>query len=258
MGLRAVCGIVLVAIVATTPYVLGQEELEPREVHSCMATSVVDNDMLHFEFIKEDGRTFVYLNVKSPEAFLHAVGGEECWTPNARIPWHIHDRVDFGEFALGAESCGAVQTGGHWDPTLACGPSTGNSLCTSLGIPPSSVLGTSGIYQCNPSIYGPSAYACEVGDLSGKYGELLLTTFGNGYLPIALLVEDLHDTAPTCELAGKSIVLHCGGSTVRALCAQLDVRLREEGAIEETLLAHKDEINAYVNYMRNLELQQQQ
>merc|ERR1719221_767047 len=45
------------------------------------------------------------------------------------LQWHIHDfwkHDDSTTAAVGPEACGPALTGGHWDPTLACGAASGN------------------------------------------------------------------------------------------------------------------------------------
>merc|ERR1719473_2601705 len=110
-----------------------------------------------------------------------ATGAHEykyCWQHGGPLGYHIHtDWTDaYHDFGFGAEECGGGATGGHFDPTAACGPLTGNPACTA----PTKLR-----YQCVPKLQyplqsrshsdsGTSASRprpeCEVGDLSGKHG----------------------------------------------------------------------------------------
>eukprot|EP01084_Bolivina_argentea_P053960 98977_1 len=108
-------------------------------------------------------------------------------TPNCTeegLSFHIHDKWTYGDSAqsigqgsadrIGKE-CHSNFTGKHFDPWMACGPSSANPECIHNGgcIPPSSIYEESSNYQqeysCDPSNFDLIAYACEVGDLSGKY-----------------------------------------------------------------------------------------
>lgn len=83
------------------------------------------------------------------------------------VDWHIHVKSDFPDtIGVGPDVCGPTFTGGHLDPGLACGPSSGNPLCKSLSISPSSALTNKSLrqYTCNPEIYTyKSSFACEAG-----------------------------------------------------------------------------------------------
>ena len=76
------------------------------------------------------------------------------------------------------EGCGALWTGGHWDPTAACSGGSLNRACLHCR--------TKGVgYKCSPETFESrpdgkgsyayrwlNEYACELGDLSGMKGEL--------------------------------------------------------------------------------------
>lgn len=79
------------------------------------------------------------------------------------LKYHLHTAWSGYGALTSSSSCAAAS--GHYDPDLACGPSSTewNSLCN--------IAGRKNAYTCNPSIYGSGQYhACEVGDLSGKLG----------------------------------------------------------------------------------------
>jgi hypothetical protein len=142
-----------------------------------------------------------------------------CYSGGASTPltWHIHDLwTDGGSTSgLGSTSCGASATGGHYDPTWACGPASSgrSSACDDAGKYCSQ---SAAAYNCNSSVAaGTNRFACEVGDMSGRYGGLPLTS-GKGVF--SLNRED-NLLPPFAVLAGKSIVFHCNGQ--RAMCAKL-------------------------------------
>jgi len=99
------------------------------------------------------------------------------WEDKSEKPtfmYHIHEKFpDDKRYATGAE-CGSDSTGGHWDPTAACGPASGNpacAKCTKRKQP----------YQCSPETFDPknsnqynpaNPQACELGDLSNMFGDL--------------------------------------------------------------------------------------
>jgi len=79
------------------------------------------------------------------------------------LQFHIHTNQ--------TTMCGS--TGNHYDPFLACGPKSEfyNTLCPLLGRTASSTPPYS--YKCNTTNYAAGLTDfCEVGDLSGKYGDM--------------------------------------------------------------------------------------
>lgn len=89
-------------------------------------------------------------------------------------------------------------TGGHYDPTLACGPASGNPHCKDAGC--------SFSYSCN---FAADPYSCEVGDLSGKYGTLPVS---NQKVSWSSPVSQWNFLDSLGALNGKSIVFHCQGA----------------------------------------------
>merc|ERR1711974_451114 len=103
---------------------------------------------------------------KLPEAPTFAYRVNEQWL-------HLLER-----HAQGERACGEFWTGGHWDPTAVCSAASRNKACTEC-----ETLGKD--YGCSPETFnsgrdhaGSYAYrwfnehACELGDLSGMWGEL--------------------------------------------------------------------------------------
>ena len=55
---------------------------------------------------------------------------EECF--EGGLQYHIHTMYEnLDESSAIGSDCDAPNLGGHYDPFLACGPATGNSLCVS-------------------------------------------------------------------------------------------------------------------------------
>lgn len=99
------------------------------------------------------------------------------------LGWHIHGDWTYGADVvdrMGAD-CARTFTGNHYDPWFACGPASDNADCVNNGgcIPPSTIYdeidaNPDGDYICSPANYSQVAYTCEVGDWSGKYGNMIL------------------------------------------------------------------------------------
>jgi hypothetical protein len=136
------------------------------------------------------------------------------------LKYHIHDAWDNieGDSATGGTTCGRANTQNHYDPGLACGGASNAVQCQSNGgcVSGSSAIGDTG-YNCNSDTYSENNFACEVGDLSGKFGTAAVRT-GN------FIHDNLHEPYSPSNyfdaLNGKSIVFHCG-SGQRAFCAKL-------------------------------------
>jgi len=131
-------------------------------------------------------------------------GGASCYENGFK--WHIHDLWEHTQnAAVGSDLCGSTYTAGHYDPTAACGSASGNAECGTCD------LGDGSEYDCD---FLNDPYSCEVGDLGGKFGKIMVgedATYTSEFLP------GLH------VMYGKSIVLHCGDSGDRAICAKLDM-----------------------------------
>ena len=125
-----------------------------------------------------------------------------------------------------AAGCGGGVTGGHYDPTFACGGSSqnnNNGICAILRATDQDPVGNGkvkGDYACT----GTNQWACEIGDQSGKMGKLDATKRrrkgrinGGG--------KD-YWMEPIANLEGKSMVLHCcdaeGKCGARLACANLE------------------------------------
>lgn len=126
-----------------------------------------------------------------------------------------------------------LNAGGHYDPYLACGPSSEEKagLCLQLNRTTTQDYA----YACNVENYSSGHYnLCEVGDISGKFGRM---TPAEGTL---VFKGDMIDPNPPMDahfgegdLLAKqwsSMVFHCPADNARLFCAQF---VREKCAIGE-------------------------
>jgi Cu/Zn superoxide dismutase len=147
---------------------------------------------------------------------------DDCSNFNGLFNWHVHDR------AIGDNQgdCGKAVTGGHFDPTFACGGASQNQIPLVEG----------GVSACDALVpyrqnYDYKAicsqadqFACERGDQSGKMGEIDGENTGRRYWNTQVFEDNwLGDVN---DIEGKSIVLHCcndddRGCAKRAACANL-------------------------------------
>lgn len=82
------------------------------------------------------------------------------------------------------ENCDKAHTGGNYDPSFACGPDSEyfDSECVLLDR--TATYGYN--YSCSPETYESSNYVvCELGDLSGKHGELYETETNSSVFEIS-------------------------------------------------------------------------
>ena len=81
--------------------------------------------------------------------------------------YHIHESWNHNDtYAhVGETDCGSDYTGNHWDPWLSSGTQVD---CGSTD------------YNCNSTLFENDEYSCEIGDLSGKYGNTVLNFAGEG------------------------------------------------------------------------------
>jgi hypothetical protein len=140
------------------------------------------------------------------------------------LSYHLH--VNWTA-SLGASSTSCGAAGGHYDPTLACGPSTAQtSNCQALG----RTVSQGYAYSCNPTSFttGGLQYNCEVGDFSGKFGNAL-TEQDDGRLQVEGSIE--YDPLPPVASgylsssgispAWASVVFHCPSNNARLFCGLL-------------------------------------
>jgi len=155
------------------------------------------------------------------------------------LPWHIHTywKNMAGQNSGNIDTCISANTGGHYDPNLACGPAseTAATLCSTLSR--TAPLGYT--YSCASAAFQGGHFGlCEVGDLSGKFGTIaypppnnVATRTGSSIYtdPTAAYAKDYlvanagHTPTPTpnglnITLPWSSIVWHASSSQ-RILCA---------------------------------------
>ena len=133
--------------------------------------------------------------------------------------YHLHTHWPIAKNSAATSfECG--KTGLHYDPYLACGYASPN--CTALG----RVNG----YTCTPSIFNSGQYAkCQVGDLSGKFGDVMATA-GPKFQQLTPLYDNLPPVAANHLSGGNSrtsmfssVVFHCPVGKFRLVCAKLQL-----------------------------------
>lgn len=224
------------------------EGLAPEALAVCAAQGIAETNLVHWEFKKVNGALFLRLKIKDVTEFKRQVGETCLGSKGSLVHWHLHNKADFAEpVGVGNEACAPAHTGGHIDPGLACGPSSGNVLCKSMKIPPSSSLKPKvSEYTCDPEVYTQkSTFACEAGDLAGKYGALVVPPIKKNQMTFTIFAEDPNDGLNPCELEGASIVFHCGETTKRALCMKLNVQTESQNVLYISLRKFNEELLEY-------------
>eukprot|EP00922_Rhytidocystis_sp_ex-Travisia-forbesii_P057286 GHVS01084880.1.p1 GENE.GHVS01084880.1~~GHVS01084880.1.p1 ORF type:complete len:284 (+),score=30.14 GHVS01084880.1:152-1003(+) len=203
-----------------------------------------------------DGKVHVWIELSGLSAIP-----EQCFKPDG-FQFHVHEFWNIPAGWAVGDACGAANTGGHYDPTMACGPMSGSQFCKKKGGSiQSSTLGgqtegwEQGAYRCNKDEYKMNPYVCEVGDWSSKVGFLKVSTHDDviPFIPgrdIGRSVgESRHfwvddeEAAPRtgpslrigstlftdeqmrwpCLLEGRSIVFHCSNGE-RVFCAKFELQ----------------------------------
>jgi len=158
-------------------------------------------------------------------------------TASQSLKYHIHafwaNNTATSTFGSNCGSCG-----GHYDPNLACGPSSQYQKAPTAKVC-SKIYRASSYgykYSCNATTFGyqnPSGGyydSCEIGDLSGKFGNVNVTNnvISKSYLadPLPPMVSDYMKAsgATNYTMPFASVVFHCndGSSPPTAvLCAKL-------------------------------------
>lgn len=104
-------------------------------------------------------------------------------------------------------------------------------------------------YTCDPNTYTQATYACELGDLSGKYFPLVVPPPDeNGDLELAVGIYDPHDVVPSCELEGKTLVVHCG--TERLFCFKLRLQHEPISSFYDTVESHTEATELYQTFLK--------
>ncbi|CAI5742863.1 unnamed protein product [Peronospora destructor] len=125
--------------------------------------------------------------------------------------WHLHTGWNLPKSSASFKECSKTMTGNHYDPDMACGPS-------SQHIAQSHCKNKSMTYACTPASYKANHKSCEVGDFSGKFGALVP---GSNHKVLARWTD--YHFLPSTEMNKHkfSIVLHavCGKEAPRVACA---------------------------------------
>ena len=141
------------------------------------------------------------------------------------LTYHIHSYwKNTTSGSSGLTGCSSAITGGHYDPYLACSSSSQSAAgnCTLLGR--TLALGYS--YSCK---YSSGHYeTCELGDLSGKFGNAMpastsnLVFSGSDYDVAAPIAANyFNGTSRLSPYPWNSIVFHCPADNTRLFCADL-------------------------------------
>jgi hypothetical protein len=140
------------------------------------------------------------------------------------LDWHLHSKWDLDDDS--STDCGNAGTGpqNHYDPNFACGPASqsAGAMCDSMGL-----ISSDGYeYACTQASYqGGNFGMCEVGDLSGKFGDIKPNGDGimsSGFLHDPLPPYIVDYAAPNdASHHWESVVFHCkSASGARILCAK--------------------------------------
>ncbi len=151
------------------------------------------------------------------------------------LKFHFHSLWKWGDAknaGVGAE-CNATFLAGHYDPNLACGPQStwAGSTCQTL----SRTAGAGYTYACTPPQFLARPGACELGDLSGKFGQAvvtqaapaspLVTVQGSGMYTFDELppyAADFYRGNGTALEGWSSMLFHCGdAAAARLFCARV-------------------------------------
>lgn len=97
------------------------------------------------------------------------------WVTASELAWHLHS----GKVGTGASNasqgpavaCGPGFTAGHYDPWLKCGPASTGAICTN----PSNGMPCCNKKPADDYCVNQNLGTCEVGDLSGQHGKLVVT-----------------------------------------------------------------------------------
>jgi hypothetical protein len=144
------------------------------------------------------------------------------------LSFHFHTYWKNSSVSSSSNSfCGGSFTGGHFDPNLACGPSSqdAGNKCVDLGRTSTSTPPY--IYSCNTTNYQKGRYAyCELGDIAGKFGRAFANTGTRIFEHLAPL-EDFqppyvanYKQGDALSYQWQSIVFHCGQTNDRLVCAE--------------------------------------
>ncbi|KAH7464921.1 hypothetical protein PRIC1_009762 [Phytophthora ramorum] len=168
---------------------------------------------IHFKYAGDDSSIatvsaaldFSRVNASAVRAFDRL-----CAEPVTEYKFHIHVRWSSALRSASFGQCSLRAAGNHYDPLFACSPDSehvDSPQCRSKVAK----------YACNPTNYAKDPRVCEEGDLSGKFGNLVL----NSEHKAAGTWVDTHFPLASENRPSWSIVLHavCGAHATRIACA---------------------------------------
>ncbi|KNC82910.1 hypothetical protein SARC_04804 [Sphaeroforma arctica JP610] len=148
---------------------------------------------------------------------------EECMNPDRRsfnLTWAVHNGRPAGGEGMDMaceDGQGTPRIEGVYDETLACGPGTAEQAnCEAL----KRTADQGYNYTCDPELYESDPYACEVGDLNGRYGAIKMGVNVEGITASAnYSITDLR--GPRANLLfDRSVVFSC--NQTRIYCEAID------------------------------------
>jgi hypothetical protein len=157
--------------------------------------------------------------------FSCQLAGMRALTSDPAVGYHLHTIWDQADnlalndpdaiFATGS-SCGSDYTGLHYDPTNKCGPASEGLFLGKCG-------DKSATYACGTD----DLQRCERGDLSGKYGAIVLDGDGAGSKSFvgdnfqAMPSDFVENNTLRDDKLFSSIVFHQSSNGGRVLCCKL-------------------------------------
>mmetsp|Transcript_5364 Transcript_5364/g.5218 ORF Transcript_5364/g.5218 Transcript_5364/m.5218 type:complete len:245 (+) Transcript_5364:234-968(+) len=213
-------------------------------------TAVFDFGDLQATVVVEQNKNLKALNVANWKVKINKFNEALC--PSGELNWHVHEYPGTGIRDVGAAPdssaplCAPDVTGGHYDPTFACGGASQNNagvdsdgektggVCAVLRatdqVPEGEGYGKVKAADSYDSCKPDNQSSCEIGDQSGKLGKL--SAFKKNLTPKqkkkGQRFTDKWMTPIDATLTGKSLVLRCcseaDGCGPRLACANLESR----------------------------------
>lgn len=202
------------------------------QANECVTQAVIDADTFSGSITFHDN--FLLLNFQKlhEDSANKALPLPQCVANNEGLFYSLHDDwnvlkqvKESGRNTARGEECSKTLVGPVTDPGLACGDAYPNPLCKQFTIPASSAVRESAesagakLYQCTPEIHAKNPFACQVGDLSGKFGAVKPLPDVPDRTPqiptdrlFIAAVRDQHGL-PSCSLIGKSVLFRCANGT---------------------------------------------
>lgn len=154
--------------------------------------------------------------------------------PGGVLNWHVHQYGSESSLSDSPTTSDptCLETGGHYDPTFACGGASqnnGNGICAKLRSTDQTPAGNGKVKEADSydACGTSSQWACEIGDQSKKLGQLAGTRKRFGKQVTNTKKQRFTDKwmEPIENLKDRSLVLHCcqaGSCGPRLACANLE------------------------------------